>query len=67
MMERPAESAYYVSQRLEEALCWLDSGNVGMKKMVADIITERVKSAIDLLRWYDWEEEQRRRQRLKGS
>jgi hypothetical protein len=67
-MERPAESAYYVAQRLDEALKWYefnhDSGSVsGLREMM----TERVRAAIDLLRWYDWEEEQRRRQSLKGS
>jgi hypothetical protein len=58
MMERPAESAYYVAQELEYFL---------ERPWMADTLIIRIRTAIDLLRWYDWEEEQRRRQSLKGS
>jgi hypothetical protein len=62
-MERPAESAYYVAQRLEQVLeCYERNPSTSPRLLI-----ERAKAAVDLLRWYDWEEEQRRRQSLKGS
>jgi hypothetical protein len=64
MIERPAEPAYYVAQRLEQVLEWYEL-NPNMAD-VGDMLVARAKAAIDLLRWYDWEEEQRRRQSLKG-
>ncbi len=64
-MERTSESTYYVAQRLEQILeCYQrypDSPNI------RESLVERIGKAVDLLRWYDWEEEQRRRQSLKGS
>ena len=64
-MERPAESVYYVAQQLEFAmsLCEQYPNDSDIKAS----LVEWIKKTVDLLRWYDWEEEQRRRQSLKGS
>jgi hypothetical protein len=62
-MERPAEPAYYVAQRLEQILEFYERD----PSTKTEMLLRSAKAAIDLLRWYDWEEEQRRRQSLKGS